>query len=195
MKHIEVPECEIVVLTGFSGAGKDTLAKKLLEKLNYESLVGQTTRTIRNEEVDGNEYFFVSNEEMLSDVANGKILELREYQTIYGKWFYGTNVTKFEKNKKYIKIADLDGAMFFKSLKNVKTTVIFIDCPDEIRKERCKTSRKEFSEEEWNRRLEDDNNKYGYDYISKADYIVQNINLEKALKKIENILNKGKEND
>ena len=85
--------------------------------------------------------------------------------------------------------------MFFKSLKNVKTTVIFIDCPDEIRKERCKTSRKEFSEEEWNRRLEDDNNKYGYDYISKADYIVQNINLEKALKKIENILNKGKEND
>ena len=132
---------------------------------------------------------------MLSDIANWKIIELREYQTIFGKWFYGTNVTKFEKNKKYIKIADLDGAMFFKSLKNVKTTVIFIDCPDEIRKERCKTSRKEFSEEEWNRRLEDDNNKYGYDYISKADYIVQNINLEKALKKIENILNKGKEND
>ena len=54
MKNIEVPESEIVILTGFTGAGKDSIAKRLLEKLKHESLVGQTTRPIRNEEVDGN---------------------------------------------------------------------------------------------------------------------------------------------
>ena len=54
----------LIVLSGFSGAGKGTLVKKLISTYDHFSLsVSMTTRAPREGEVNGREYFFVSKEE------------------------------------------------------------------------------------------------------------------------------------
>ena len=51
----------LIVVSGFSGAGKGTLMKKLMEDYdNYALSISMTTRTPRPGEVDGREYFFVT---------------------------------------------------------------------------------------------------------------------------------------
>ena len=54
----------LIVVSGFSGAGKGTLMKKLMEDYdNYALSISMTTRTPRPGEVDGREYFFVTREQ------------------------------------------------------------------------------------------------------------------------------------
>ena len=48
----------LIVISGFSGAGKGTVVKKLLEKYNYSLSISATTRAPREGEVDGREYYF-----------------------------------------------------------------------------------------------------------------------------------------
>ena len=48
----------LLVLSGFSGVGKGTVAKKLVEKYGYSLSISATTRKPREGEVDGREYFF-----------------------------------------------------------------------------------------------------------------------------------------
>ena len=55
----------LIVVSGFSGAGKGTLMKKLMEDYdNYALSISMTTRTPRPGEVDGREYFFVTREQL-----------------------------------------------------------------------------------------------------------------------------------
>ncbi len=65
----------LVVVSGFSGAGKGTLMKKLVTDYeNYALSVSMTTRQPRTGEVDGRDYFFVTDEEFEYRIANdGKI--------------------------------------------------------------------------------------------------------------------------
>ena len=77
----------LVVVSGFSGAGKGTLMNKLLAKhANYALSVSMTTRSARGGEVDGREYFFVSREQFEDSVRAGELLEYAEYVDNY----YGT---------------------------------------------------------------------------------------------------------
>mgnify|MGYP000691113400 len=48
----------LLVISGFSGVGKGTVAKKLVEKYGYSLSISATTRQPREGEVDGREYFF-----------------------------------------------------------------------------------------------------------------------------------------
>lgn len=60
MKHKGI----LIVVSGFSGAGKGTLMKQLVHTYdNYALSISMTTRNPRPGEVDGKEYFFVSREE------------------------------------------------------------------------------------------------------------------------------------
>lgn len=78
----------IVVLSGFSGAGKGTIMKNLMKKHGdkYALSVSATTRPIRQGEEDGREYFFKTREEFDNMVANDEFLE---YATFNGN-SYGT---------------------------------------------------------------------------------------------------------
>ena len=53
----------LTVMSGFSGAGKGTIVKALLEQYEYFLSISYTTRAPREGEVDGRDYFFVSREE------------------------------------------------------------------------------------------------------------------------------------
>lgn len=77
----------LIVLSGFSGAGKGTLMKKLVsEHDNYALSVSMTTRAPREGERNGIEYYFVSQEEFENRIAQGKMIEYANYCGNY----YGT---------------------------------------------------------------------------------------------------------
>ena len=83
---------KIYCLLGKSSSGKDTLFKMLLEEsgLSLKTIVPYTTRPIRVGEQEGVEYHFVTEETQKKLEAEGKIIELRAYDTICGVWKYFT---------------------------------------------------------------------------------------------------------
>jgi guanylate kinase len=75
-----VPERPVFVITGPSGAGKGTLIKGLLERVaGLEVAVSATTRPRRPGEVDGREYWFLSDDEFTRRVDDGEFLEWVPY--------------------------------------------------------------------------------------------------------------------
>ncbi len=78
---------KLLVVSGFSGAGKGTVMKKLLETYdNYNLSISATTRKPREGEVDGREYFFKTVEEFKAMIEAGEFLEHAQYVENY----YGT---------------------------------------------------------------------------------------------------------
>ena len=77
----------LVVVSGFSGAGKGTLMKALLTKYdNYALSISATTRNPREGEEDGREYFFKTREEFEQMIENDELVEYAQYVGNY----YGT---------------------------------------------------------------------------------------------------------
>ena len=82
----------IFYLMGKSSTGKDSFYKRLIEdeKLGLKKIVMYTTRTIRAQEKNGEEYFFVNEEKLARLEAEGKVIEHRSYDTVHGVWHYFT---------------------------------------------------------------------------------------------------------
>lgn len=76
----------LVVLSAPSGCGKDTVLAELDNRMEIKRSISMTTRTIRPEETDGVDYYFVSEEYFLKKLDEGQILEY----TNYNGNFYGT---------------------------------------------------------------------------------------------------------
>ena len=78
----------LIVVSGFSGAGKGTLMKRMLEKYEdqYALSISATTRKPREGEVDGREYFFKTKEEFEKMIAKAELIEYAKYVENY----YGT---------------------------------------------------------------------------------------------------------
>lgn len=83
---------KIYYVMGKSASGKDTVYKELLLKNNLQlkKVILYTTRPIRSGESDGVEYYFVDNEKLEELQRQNKIIEIRSYDTVYGKWNYFT---------------------------------------------------------------------------------------------------------
>ena len=83
---------KIFCIMGKSATGKDTIYERLLkdEDLNLKRIIPYTTRPIRDHEEDGREYHFVTEEDVVDLKNQGLIVEMREYQTVYGPWKYFT---------------------------------------------------------------------------------------------------------
>ena len=76
----------LIVLSGFSGAGKGTIVKKLIEQYGYQVSISATTRSPRIGEVDGRDYYFKSKEEFESMIEQNGFIEWAQYVGNY----YGT---------------------------------------------------------------------------------------------------------
>ena len=77
----------LVVVSGFSGAGKGTLMKALLDRYdNYALSISATTRAPREGEIDGREYFFVSRDRFEEMIVQDALIEYAQYVNNY----YGT---------------------------------------------------------------------------------------------------------
>lgn len=89
----------LIILTGRSCSGKDTVKKELLKK--NKNLIGiktYTTRTKRPKEKDGVDYHFISDEEFREMIENNEFAEYKEYTVASGDvWLYGCRSTDIEK--------------------------------------------------------------------------------------------------
>lgn len=85
-------EVMLYVIIGKSSTGKDTIYRRLIndEELKLRTITTYTTRPLREGETDGVEYNFVSVKEMERLEQEGKVIERRTYNTVYGEWHYFT---------------------------------------------------------------------------------------------------------
>lgn len=103
----------LIVLSGPSGVGKGTVRKALFEMpdQNFVYSVSMTTRQMRNGEVEGKDYYFVSREEFEKKIDEGKFLEHAEFVGNY----YGTPIDKvneqLERGKEVILEIEVEGAL------------------------------------------------------------------------------------
>lgn len=97
-------------IMGKSASGKDTIYQRLLRnpEFSLERLVIYTTRPIRDGELDGREYHFVTEEDFQKLKAAGKIIEDRGYETVYGLWRYFTADNMDLEEKNYLGIGTLE---------------------------------------------------------------------------------------
>lgn len=120
----------LTIISGFSGVGKGTLVKELLDKYeNYALSVSATTRAPRPGEVDGINYFFINKEQFEARIENGSFLEHAKYVENY----YGTPREYVEQQlnagKDVLLEIEIQGAMQVKKLMPEAFT-IFIMPPD-----------------------------------------------------------------
>lgn len=107
----------LLVISGFSGAGKGTVMKRLLELHDHYALsVSATTRLPRDGEQDGREYFFKTKEEFKEMIQNGALLEYAQYVGNY----YGTPrdyvTAQLEAGNNVVLEIEIQGALHIKKL-------------------------------------------------------------------------------
>lgn len=185
---------QIIVLAGFSGAGKDTLAN-ILKQVGFNFVVSHSTRPMRAEESEGNPYFFIDNNALLDMYVNNEIIESRCYNSAYGKWYYALHKDQIKDDKQYVVVLDLLGAEKLKQHFGNRVTIIFIRASGEMRLSRAK-SRADFNQVEWDRRLSDDKISFSDDRINEVcNHVIENDNLLDAttnlLSYVNNIVNEN----
>lgn len=121
----------IVVISGPSGAGKNTVYDGLLEKdADFAHTISVTTRTPRDGEVNGKDYYFVTKEEFEKRKENEEFLEYVQY----GENSYGTLKSEVKRlcdaDKIVIMIIDVYGALRIKEIFPEAIT-IFLTPPSE----------------------------------------------------------------
>ena len=133
---------KIFCFMGKSSSGKDTIFKIVSTDLaSIKPIVLYTTRPIREHEIEGVTYHYVSDSVYNDMLQNNLVIESRSYQTIYGTWIYFTAVTNIDlENNSYMMINTLAG---YEALKNYygedKVIPIYIQVEDGIRLERALT--------------------------------------------------------
>ena len=119
----------LVVVSGFSGAGKGTVMKRLLEKYDdYALSISVTTRNPRPGEEDGREYFFRTKEEFEKLIKEDALIEYAQYVENY----YGTPRSYVEEQlqagKNVILEIEIQGAMKVKE-KIPEALLVFVTPP------------------------------------------------------------------
>jgi guanylate kinase len=97
-------------IAGPTGAGKDTLANFLAQNGNYSTVVSDTTREPRVGEVNGVDYWFISEHEVEKNIEHGAYVEIKQ---VHEKTAYGTGVLAYkqvvESNRTPILVIDVQG--------------------------------------------------------------------------------------
>lgn len=120
----------LIVVSGFSGAGKGTLMKELLSRYSdtYALSVSATTRKAREGEVDGREYFFITKDEFEKMIAKEELIEYARYVENY----YGTPKeyvnSQLDAGKDVILEIEIQGALKVKE-KFPDTLLLFVTPP------------------------------------------------------------------
>ena len=179
----------LVILSGVAGAGKDTIKKELIKRMeNVESLPSYTSRPIREGDVEGGTYHFVTREEF------EKMIEKEEFYEydIHHNQYYGTSRKllndKIKSGKIIVKDIDVNGTEHLKELlgNDTKVVTIFLRVPKEELERRLTLRTPNADPKEIKLRL----NRFDYEEskIGLYDYVLKNDNLEKTVNIIEEII-------
>ena len=177
----------LIVVSGPSGAGKDSIINEVLKKKETNAWVSisMTSRQPRGQEENGKDYFFVTREEFEENIQKGNLLEYAEYNGNY----YGTPKHKIDeyldKGIDVILIIEIQGALQIKEL-IPEALFIFIMPPSMEELKKRLVNRGTDSEDKIISRF-----KTAYQEINevtKYNYVVINDELDKATDKVSAIL-------
>jgi guanylate kinase len=181
----------LVILAGVAGAGKDTIAKAIIQRMeNVISIPSFTSRAPRADDVPGVSYNFVSKEEFERMIEAG---ELYEYD-VHHENYYGTSRKllneRIQSGKIIIKDIDVNGTEALVDLlkEDTKVVTIFLRVPKEELEKRLNNRIDHLSPKEIQLRL----NRFDYEEskIGIYDYVLKNDDLEKTLSIIQTIIEK-----
>jgi guanylate kinase len=180
-------EGKIIIVCAPSGAGKSTLIKRLKEKFpELVESVSTTTRAKRDGEVEGKEYFFISEKEF-----KGNLDKFIEWAKVHNN-FYGTGKKFIEENiskgKFILCDVDIQGCDNFKRIYKDKAKVIFVIPPSLRDLELRLRKRGTESEESIGVRLA--NAKIEMKRQNDFDFKIINDDLDRAFKELESIVGK-----
>ncbi len=177
----------LIVVSGFSGAGKGTLMKELLKNHpgQYTLSISATTRQPRDGEEDGREYFFITTEEFEKMIAQDQLIEYARYVNNY----YGTPRAyveqKLEEGKDVILEIEIQGAMKVKKA-FPETVLLFVTPPTAGELKHRLTGRGTETEEVIDSRLRRAVEEA--DGMDQYDYLIINDDLERCAKELHDII-------
>lgn len=180
----------LVLLSGVSGAGKDTIKKELIKRNeDITSLPSYTDREPRQGEVNGDIYNFISTKEFEKLIKEG---DLYEYD-VHHNHYYGTSKKilndRLQSGKIIVKDIDVNGTENLKKLleKDTKIVTIFLRVPKYELERRLKIRTPDADPKEIILRL----NRFDYEEskIGIYDYVIKNNDLEKTIQIITTIIN------
>ncbi|MCD7969165.1 MAG: guanylate kinase [Alistipes sp.] len=124
-------DCKVVIISAPSGAGKTTIVKRIMQRFpKLEFSVSATSRLPRHTEKHGVDYYFVTGEEFMRDVAAGKFVEWEE---VYAGTRYGTLLSEVERiwqaGNSIIFDVDVKGGIKLKDIFRERALSIFIMPP------------------------------------------------------------------
>lgn len=120
----------IVAICGKAGAGKDALLQALAKIYPEARIkVSYTTRPPRDYEVDGKDYHFITRDEFIQLIEEGKMLEAAEFNG----WVYGTSILDLAEDKLNFGVFNPAGVEALDNHDFLNILLIMCDCPDHIR--------------------------------------------------------------
>lgn len=172
---------KFIIVSAPSGAGKTTIVRRLMQAgLNLEFSVSAASRSPRANEINGKDYYFISNEEFREKIRNGQLIE---WQEVYKDNYYGTLKKEVERiwNRGHHVLFDVDvqGGINLKNLFPEITLSIFIMPPSLEELGKRLRLRSTETEENIARRLEKAVSEITFS--GKFDKIIINDDLEKAV--------------
>ncbi len=180
---------DLIIISGPAGVGKDSVTNKILSDDIILS-ISATTRSPRDGEIHGKDYYFVSKEEFEAKI---KADEFLEYACVHGKDYYGTLKSEvfktLEEGKDVVLVIDIAGALQIKS-KFDKAIFIFLLPPSIKELKNRLIARSTETKDSLMRRFTSLYKEINE--ISKYNYVVINDDLEFATNKIKSILTSEK---
>jgi len=166
----------LILLVGESASGKSTIEKQLVN-YGYSKIVSYTTRPMREGEVDGIDYHYISEEDFLYHL---KINFFAEY-TVYNGWYYGIAHEDCLDNS--IVVVEPHGFRQLLKIPNLHIKSFYIQVPERVRLKRM-VDRGDNLMEVFRRIFSDQGL---FQFIDKeVDYVVQNIAINDCLQEVLN---------
>ena len=147
-----------IIIVGAGGSGKDYLCDYILKNTNLKKATSYTTRPMRDSEVNGEVYHFISVEEFKKMISDNIFYEWEEFKE---SWYYGSTIENFENSQLFIKTTG--GVKSIKNDDRKNCTIIYLDIDRDIREERLS---KRNDADDTNRRLLSDDK----DFKNFTDY-------------------------
>src|SRR5690606_21973261 len=179
---------KIIIITAPSGAGKTSITRYLLERFPQLSFsISATTRSPRENEVDGKDYYFISIDAFKQKIQSGEFVE---WEMVYEGKYYGTLKTELVRlwKEKKCPLLDIDvkGAIHIQQQYPDSTLSIFIEPPSVRELARRLASRGTETEESLQTRI--NKAEYEMSFSHHFDHIVVNDDLQEACEEAEKLV-------
>ena len=160
---------KIIVITGKSSSGKNSLQNYLVSNYDFVNLVSHTTRPPRPNEENGKDYYFTTKEQFMDIKNKNQFIETREYEVKDSNgnddiWYYGLSKMEYNICNVFNKVVIVDMKGFHELAEYIgrdNCFMLYLYCDDNIRKDRM-ISRGGMSPEEIDRRFKADDEDFKF---------------------------------